>query len=169
MHPSFLRHACRGHRQCCFYQHGGFIKQPSYVLINIEYLQFERCSLQPLPPSHGGNMILVRERQALCTSAPCLSRPWKKKRYPSSCCMTLQKEFKSVFAHGQVGRISGADLISLLDTGKLLAVDTRPVEDWKMGSLSHRFSVIFYVGVILQSTCCCYLLCWLFVLSFMCE
>ena len=73
--------------------------------------------------------------------------------------MTLPKEFKSVFAHRQVGRISGADLISLLDTGKLLAVDTRPVEDWKMGSLSHRFSVIFYVGVILQSTCCCYLLC----------
>ena len=80
--------------------------------------------------------------------------------------MTLPKEFKSVFAHRQVGRISGADLISLLDTGKLLAVDTRPVEDWKMGSLSHRFSVIFYVDVILQSTCCCHLLCLLFVLSF---
>jgi len=41
----------------------------------------------------------------------------------------------------KVGRISGADLISLLDTGKLLAVDTRPVEDWKMGSLSHSVSI----------------------------
>jgi len=41
----------------------------------------------------------------------------------------------------KVGRISGADLISLLDTGKLLVVDTRPVEDWKMGSLSHSVSI----------------------------
>ena len=71
--------------------------------------------------------------------------------------MTPKKVSKSFFANGQVGRISGADLISLLDTGKLLAVDTRPVEDWKMGSLSHRFSVIFDVGI-LQSSCC-YLLC----------
>ena len=39
----------------------------------------------------------------------------------------------------KVGRISGSDLISLLDTGKLLAVDTRPVEEWKMGSLNHRY------------------------------
>ena len=137
------------------------IKQRLHELINIEYLQFERCSLQPLPPSHGGNMILVRERQALCTSAPCLSRPWRKKRYLSSCCMTPKKVSKSFFANGQVGRISGADLISLLDTGKLLVVDTRPVEDWKMGSLSHRFSVIFDVGI-LQSSCC-YLLCWCYI------
>ena len=39
----------------------------------------------------------------------------------------------------QVGRISGADLISLLDTGKLLAVDTRSIDEWKMGSLHHRY------------------------------
>ena len=44
-----------------------------------------------------------------------------------------------------MGRISGADLISLLDTGKLLVIDTRPVDEWKMGSLNHRYCRIIQI------------------------
>ena len=163
MHSSFLRHACRGHRQCRFYQHGGLISSNSDCMswsilniFNLKGVHFNPC----LPHMAGTWFWWEKDRPSAHQPPPCQDLE-RRKGIPVLVVWHYRKCCKSVFAHGQVGRISGADLISLLDTGKLLAVDTRPVEDWKMGSLSHRFSVIFDVGI-LQSSCC-YLLCWCYI------
>lgn len=42
----------------------------------------------------------------------------------------------SVLKAEKVGRISGADLLGLLETGKLLCLDVRPAEEFRFGSLS---------------------------------
>ena len=50
MHSSFLRHACRGHRQCRFYQHGGLISSNSDCMswsilniFNLKGVHFNPC------------------------------------------------------------------------------------------------------------------------------
>ena len=125
-------------------------------IFNLKGVHFNPC----LPHMAGTWFWWEKDRPSAHQPPPCQDLE-RRKGIPVLVVWHYRKCCKYVFAHGQVGRISGADLISLLDTGKLLAVDTRPVEDWKMGSLSHRFSVIFDVGI-LQSSCC-YLLCWCYI------
>merc|ERR1719430_1119974 len=41
----------------------------------------------------------------------------------------------------KVGRISGTDLINLLEIGKLLCLDIRPAEEFKLGSLANSINL----------------------------
>ena len=47
----------------------------------------------------------------------------------------------AVLKEEKVGRMSGGDAVALLDTGKLLCVDCRPADEWRLGSLPDSISL----------------------------
>ena len=101
--------------------------------------QFNECILlfSDMPAVDIDNVVST-SMDIFCTTPPSLS--WRQHDSADSVAgrsgpLDMTQLSIGVLKAEKVGRVSGADLLNLLDSGKLVVVDTRTPEEWRLGSL----------------------------------